>query len=608
MKEYKVVNDYLYFREMFSDTMGVNYHAAPVVNRRPTGHKVLCDVSPSIIGHAEVWKRVKILLEGIKKSNIPFLYSPEKIIVHDKQCQLIYEHFQGKNLEQMLKDVDKKGLSINFDLAMSLCIAIADIIELGSSIIVSGEKSFHGFLTPDNIMVHFDGKIALKNYGIFQYLERNETLFAEIEKRYGSWITPELLRKEKIVSQSDIYHLGYLMYRILTGKYFSCLPGEDFDSKFVNLSFSHLIPSTDKNFLTHLGTFLKKTLNPNPLKRFLTIKELKDFIANYFHIEELSSITFNLAYFMNSLYGEAIEEEDKLCKQELAYVIPEPKKEPVAAPQAAMRREDLVSGILDELDKRKKISPLVWVAVALIIVVGAGVGYTLLSPSKKAEQEAAEKIKAEEQLRLNQQNELAKLINEQNEKIKQLEMLAATATEAQKKALELEKQPLDEFKNKKSEDLAKQKAEDDARQQQLASEQVQKEMEAKKAQEELKKKEEESLKLQEEKKRTEDARVKEGTLVGLNETTVKPEKISGNPVALNPTLKNKYRGQVKNIMTSLLIDESGNVSKVKLLSSNIPADIQLVVEDTLLKWKYSPAQKDSIKVKVWQNVVVKLTF
>jgi len=607
MKEYKVLNDYLYFREMFSDTMGMNYHVAPILNRRPVGHKVLCEVNPSIFGHVEIWKRVKILLEGIKKSNIPFLYSPEKIIVTEKQCQLIFEHFQGKNIEQILSDAEKKGLSINFDLAMSLCIAIADIIELGSSIIVSGEKSFHGFLTPDNIMVHYDGKVALKNYGIFQYLERNETLFAEIEKRYGSWLTPELIRKEKIVSQSDIYNLGYLIYRILMGKYFSCMPGEDFDAKFTNLTFNHLIPSTDKNFLTHLITFLKKTLNPNPLKRFLTIKELKDFIANYFHIEELSSITFNLAYFMNSLYGEIIEEEEKLCKQELEYVIPEPKKEPVS-PQPQIKREDLVSGILDELDKRKKIPSWIWAVALIVAVVGAGAGYLYLSQTKKTEQLTAEKVKLEEKQRQSQQNELAALIKVQNEKIKQLELLAATATEAQKKTLELEKQRLDDLKKKKLDDLAKQKADEETRKQ-LEAEQVQKGLEAQKAQDELKKKEDENQKQQEiEKKRVEAVRVKEGDQISLTEATAKPEKISGNAPTINASLTNKYKGKPLTVPAMILVDENGDVTKIKILTGNVPSDIKSVLEDTLYKWKYTPAMKDNVKVKVWLTVTVKFPF
>ena len=607
MKEYKVSNDYLYFREMFADTMGMNYHVAPILNRRPVGHKVLCEVNPSIFGHVEIWKRVKILLEGIKKSNIPFLYSPEKIIVTDKQCQLIFEHFQGKNIEQILSDAEKKGISINFDLAMSLCIAIADIIELGSSIIVSGEKSFHGFLTPDNIMVHYDGKVALKNYGIFPYLERNEALFSEIEKRYGSWLTPELIRKEKIVSQSDIYHLGYLIYRILMGKYFSCMPGEDFDAKFTNLTFNHLIPSTDKNFLTHLITFLKKTLNPNPLKRFLTIKELKDFIANYFHIEELSSITFNLAYFMNSLYGESIEEEEKLCKQELEYVIPEPKKEPLA-PQPQIKREDLVSGILDELDKRKKIPSWIWAVVGIVVLVGVGVGYTFFSTAN-TEKLTADKVKAEElQKQQTQQNELANLIKVQNEKIKQLELLAATATEAQKKTLELEKQRLDDLKKKKVDDLAKQKA-DEETQKQLEAEQAQKGLEAQKAQDELKKKEDENQKQQEiEKKRVEAVRVKEGDQISLTEVTAKPEKISGNQPAINAFLTNKYKGKTVTIPAMILVDENGDVTKIKILTGNVAADIKALLEDTLYKYKYTPAMKDNVKVKVWLTVAVKFTF
>jgi serine/threonine protein kinase len=607
MKEYKVVNDYIYFREMFSDTMGMNYHVAPVVNRKPVSHKVLCEVNPSIFAHAEIWKRVKILLEGIKKSNIPFLYSPEKITVNDKQCQLIFEHFQGKNIEQVLNDAEKKGLSINFDLALSLCIAIADIIEVGSSIIVSGEKSFHGFLTPDNILVHYDGKIALKNYGIFQYLERNEALFSEIEKRYGAWLTPELLRKEKIVSQSDIYHLGYLIYRILMGKYFSCMPGEDFDAKFTNLTFNQIIPSTDKNFLNHLITFLKKTLNPNPLKRFLTIKELKDFIANYFHIEELSSITFNLAYFMNSLYGESIEEEDKLCKQELAYVIPEPKKEPPQAPQ--IKREDLVSGILDELDKRKRISPWVWAVGLIVVIAGAGGGYFFLNQASKTEKLNAEKVKTEElQRQMQQQNELANLIKVQNEKIRQLELLAATATEAQKKTLELEKQRLDDLKKKKADDLAKLKADEETRKQ-LEAEQIQKDLEAKKTQDELKKKEEETQKQQEvEKKRVEATRAKEGDQLSLTEVTVKPEKISGNPPTINMSLRNKYKGKTMTIPSLILVDENGDVTKIKIVTGNVANDIKAVLEGTLFKWKYKPAMKDNVRVKVWLTVAIKFTF
>jgi hypothetical protein len=605
MKEYKVMNDYVYFRDLFSDTMGINYRVAPVQNRKPTGHKVLCEVSPLIAGNADMWKRVKILLEGIRKSNIPFLYSPEKIHVTDKGSQLIYEYFKGKNFEQILGDAEKKGMPINFDLSMSISIAIADIIEVGSSIIVSGEKSYHGFLTPDNILIHYDGKIFLKNYGIFQYLEKNDQFYSDNEKRYGSWLTPEFIRKDRIVSQSDIYHLGYLIYRILTGKYFSYSAGEDFDAKFANLTFKQYMPSTDKNFLTNVITFFKKSLNPDPMKRFLTIKEFKDFIANYFHIEELSSITFNLAYFMNSLYGESVEEEDKVLKQELLYAVPEPKKE--AAPAAS--REDLVSGILEGLDERKKMPVWLWPVIGGVVVI-AVIGIFFLMKKTSGDSERAAQLQAEAAQRQRVQQEQQSQIQAMADKIKELETLKAPADEAQKKALDLEKQRLEEQKRQKEAEQAKMKAEDEQRRQEEAA-QLQKEEEAKKAKEDLEKKkaEEEKLKQEElQKKMAEAARTKEGDQVALTETTVKPEKISGNPPMINASLKKKYSGKVLTIPTMILVDEKGNVAKVKILTGNVPNDIRALIEETLGGWKYSPAQKDNIKVKVWLSIPFKFSF
>ena len=607
MKEYKMMNDYLYYRDLFSDTMGINYRVAPIQNRKLVGHKLLCEVSPSISSNADMWKRVKILLEGIKKSNIPFLYSPEKIIVNEKQNQLVFDYFKGKNFEQILADTEKRGMSFNFDLAMSTCIAIADIIEVGSSIIVSGEKSFHGFLTPDNILVHYDGKVFLKNYGIFPYLEKNEQFYSEMEKRYGSWLTPEFIRKEKIVTQSDIYHLGYLMYRILTGKYFSYAAGEDFDAKFANLTFKQYMPSTDKSFLTNVITFFKKTLNPDPLKRFLSIKDFKDFIANYFHIEELSSITFNLAYFMNSLYGESVEEEDKILKQELEYVVPEPKKEPTQIKQA---KDDLVSGILDGLDERKKLPGWFWPVLGVVLLASAiGIFFVVSSGKKSSEVAAQERVMAEQ--RLMAQKEQSDQIKTMADKIRELELSKATADEAQKKIIELEKQRLEEQKRKKEDEQFRMKAEDEKLKQQEEAARLKKEETDKKNQDELenKKKEEEKLKQQEiEKKRIEAAKIKEGDQVSLNQVSAKPEKISGNAPSINSSLKNKYQGKVITVPAMILVDENGDVTKIKILTGNVPADIKAELEDTLYKWKYTPALKDNVKVKVWLTVSIQFRF
>jgi len=400
--------------------------------------------------------------------------------------------------------------------------------------------------------------------------------------------------------------LGYLIYRVLTGKYFSYSPGEDFDSKFANLTFKQYMPSTDKNFLANVITFFRKTLNPDPLKRFLTIKEFKDFIANYFHIEELSSITFNLAYFMNSLYGEAVEEEEKILKQELAYIVPEPKKEMPSTPQA---KEDLVSGILEGLDERKKSPGWLWPVlgvVALAAVIGI---YFAVTSGKKASELSAQQ-QTEAALRLKAQEEQTSQIQAMADKIKELETLKLTADEAQKKALELEKQRLEEQKRKAQDEQARLKAEDEKRKLEEAN-QVQQAEEEKKAQEELdrKKAEEEKAKQAEiQKKLAEAAKTKPGDQIPLSEVTTKPEKITGSAPAISPSMRTKYKGKVFTVPTTILVDENGNVAKVKILTGNVPNDIKTMIEETLSNWKYSPAIKDGVKVKVWLSVPFKFGF
>ena len=143
------------------------------------------------------------------------------------------------------------------------------------------------------------------------------------------------------------------------------------------------------------------------------------------------------------------------------------------------------------------------------------------------------------------------------------------------------------------------------------AEQLKKDEAAQKAQEELDKKklEDERRKNEEiEKERLEMAKLKEGDIVALGDVTVKPVKISGNAPAINASLKNKYKGKVMNVPVQILVDENGVVTKIKILTANVAVDIKTLLENTLDKWKYKPAQKDNIKVKVWLTVPVKFNF
>ncbi|MCU0287563.1 MAG: protein kinase [Acidobacteria bacterium] len=606
MSEYKVINNYVIFEELNSDPLGINYRAGEIEERKTSNHRLLTEVYPFIAGSPETWKRVNILMDGIRKSNIPNLYAPVKIIKEEgsPKAFLIYPLIKGRTFEKILEDSMEKDLPINFDLTFSIAIAIADLIDTGSSIVVSGQKSFHGFLTPDNILFDYDGKIYLKNYGIFPYLSKTEELFNEMVSKYGAWVAPEFLRKEKLVPQSDIYHLGYIIYRILTGEYFSYSEGEDFDAKFANIRFSQQLPSGDIDFITNLISFFKQTLNPDPNKRFVNMKEFKDYIAQYFHIEELSSVTFNLAYFMNSLYMGQMDEETEKLKKELTYVLPEPKKDPAA-------ESHLAESILAGLEEQKSSKLKVIIPLIIVIIIVAIVAVFFISQAQKAAREKQQQLQTIKDMETRladfqkQQEEAQKQYQAQ---LKTLEAKKATTEEEQRTKeeeikklkewrLQQEKKELERIKSQQ-EDLKKQQALDDQRKKDFEDAELKRKQE-----EERKKTEEAAKKLEDERNK-----VIEGQVIPLSDASEPPVKIKDAEPLFPSFVRDKYKGTKGiNILTNIQIDENGQVINVRILG-NPPEDLANIISKTLKKYQYKPARKNNVKVKVWMPVSFKIAF
>ncbi len=613
MKQYERFMDYVLFEQLESDFIGDNFRAGKTADRKVTGHTVISRVHPYFLEDGSTWNRIKILLEGVRKSNIPYLHSPSVIDQESKTPHLEYPLLKAKSFEKVLHDAKEKDIPINFDLAMSIAISIAELVDMGSSIVVSGQRSFHGFLTPDNILLDGDGKIYLKNYGIAAYLNYSDTLYEALFKKYGSLLTPEFIKRDKITAQSDIYHLGFLVYKMLTGNYFSYTEGEDFETKFANISFSSYVPTTDKDFLTSIISFFKKTLNPDPAQRFSNIKEFKDFISRYFHIEELSSVTFNLAYFINSVYQDEDEAESRNYAQELSYEIPEEKKPEPS--ELSSGSPNLVEDILTGLDEKQKSSKGLWIGIASAAVVILAVIIFMVIQSKSAAEAARKALEAQ---RLESQRQIEKMKAEQDAVANQMNALmsqtAQTAEEQKKKdemIAELKKKQ-EEIDKRRKEEEAKQIEEQkkaDAEQQRLLEEAAEKERQ------ENERKAKEAI---EEQKRQEAARLEEerrnripqvGELMEISEVDIPPRRVEGNdPEKFSSDIRKKLKGQNIKATIRLLVDEKGRISKTQVMPETIDPMLRMEIVQIIGSWKFEPARKKNVPVKVWYEKEFTLNF
>jgi len=148
----------------------------------------------------------------------------------------------------------------------------------------------------------------------------------------------------------------------------------------------------------------------------------------------------------------------------------------------------------------------------------------------------------------------------------------------------------------------KRAAEERKRKEEEARKKAKEEAAAKKAEEERLRKEKEeadrkALELKKKKEEEERNRIKPGQLVSLAEADVKPAGVSTPAPKL--TRSQKLR---QSVIVMALIDHNGNVEKVRMLRKSRSRKIDSVITQTIMGWKYKPAEKDGVKVKVWKTI------
>src|SRR5581483_6757841 len=124
----------------------------------------------------------------------------------DGQPFLVMEHVEGQSIDTYTAE---RGIRLTVKLFIKVCAAVA---YLHHNLVV------HRDLKPANILVTPDGEPKLLDFGIAKILDAaGDFTQTSIRMLTPEFASPEQVRGDPITTTSDIYSLGAVLYKLLTG-------------------------------------------------------------------------------------------------------------------------------------------------------------------------------------------------------------------------------------------------------------------------------------------------------------------------------------------------------------------------------------------------------
>ena len=134
------------------------------------------------------------------------------VVATDEPSHVVMEHLGGESLHAMLKGRRRLDPRFTVDLARQVCAALGAAHQ---------QEITHRDLKPQNIFVSDSGRVTVLDFGISALLEaaRNAAPMHTTGLFAGTpyCMAPELARGEPTDNRTDIYGLGVVLYRALTG-------------------------------------------------------------------------------------------------------------------------------------------------------------------------------------------------------------------------------------------------------------------------------------------------------------------------------------------------------------------------------------------------------
>ena len=234
---------------------------------------------------------------------------------------LAMEYVFGASLADILNRANRDSHPLSAGLMLQVSAQICDALDYAHNLTgVSGDplKLVHRDVTPENVLIGFDGIPKLTDFGIAKALHRGWETQAGILKGKSRYMSPEQLLGKRLDCRSDVFLMGIVLWESLTSRplFGGSTPMETFRA--IAEGPIRVPSQSAPGIPAAVDDIVMRALQRVPSRRFPTAGEMRDAISGLLDAAGLHVEPATIAGELVGLYDDDFRRRAQILRRVIA--------------------------------------------------------------------------------------------------------------------------------------------------------------------------------------------------------------------------------------------------------------------------------------------------